>query len=865
MLHISPVYDQKSFDVMDDRFHPYDERVSMKRQALHHRVRNIMSDTNDPQDQQRAAPETNAMNEANVTGAPHERELRLALVCYGGVSLAVYMHGITKEILKLVRASRASHDARTLSVGGECSYEDATPGIRDETDSERIYYECLCGISLDVDLRVVVDVLAGASAGGINAVMLARALAYDLSLDPHRDLWLNLADVTELLDPMGRAGLWSKPYMRPFLWTLGQWRKKRAEELGALGQDPEVTEKISLFTRSRWFEPPFSGVRMSQMMLDAVVAMGRSDGGPQSLLPRGQALDLFVTTTDFWGHREAITLHDPPLIEEREHRHTLRFSYVRQADGTVISDMGMDDRASLAFAARATSCFPGAFPPARLAEMDAVAKDRKISWIGRAAFLEQNFSDLIDAGEDPEDAAFIDGSVLMNKPISLAIEAVQSRAAHREVDRRLVYIEPNPEVRRSFAREIPGFFKTIKAAMSDIPRNQPIRDDLEWLAEFNRHVRLQRQVVEAVRPNVMRMITELMGERLDAAPDVGRLITWRGTANECAARDASYAYDGYARVKVLSVLSDVAQKLQYCARLRDRMLSEAMIDEWAWRTGVRPVGNASQQSQNSDGVIWIRFLRRFDVRYRIRRMRFMIRRVNELYRELLRDDGACDPRLARAWLNSLKASLYRQVDEIRSRDQWPRCDAATNGPATDQAAIDALMEQMAAQMNLPAADIDLDQLLAQAGTHCPDAYLWRELVIAYLGFAYYDVLTFPMSHWKSLDELDDIKVDRISVNDANSLRKGSSREILKGVELGNFGAFFSRKFRENDYLWGRLTGAERLVDILATAAPEAVQSGNFNIMETKKRLFLSILDAEAPHLTLIRDEIKSLRLDAQKM
>ena len=26
-----------------------------------------------------------------------EKELRLALVCYGGVSLAVYMHGTTKE------------------------------------------------------------------------------------------------------------------------------------------------------------------------------------------------------------------------------------------------------------------------------------------------------------------------------------------------------------------------------------------------------------------------------------------------------------------------------------------------------------------------------------------------------------------------------------------------------------------------------------------------------------------------------------------------------------------------------------------------------------------------------------------------
>jgi hypothetical protein len=28
-----------------------------------------------------------------------EKELRLALVCYGGVSLAVYMHGVSKEIL----------------------------------------------------------------------------------------------------------------------------------------------------------------------------------------------------------------------------------------------------------------------------------------------------------------------------------------------------------------------------------------------------------------------------------------------------------------------------------------------------------------------------------------------------------------------------------------------------------------------------------------------------------------------------------------------------------------------------------------------------------------------------------------------
>ncbi len=35
------------------------------------------------------------------------KDLRLALVCYWGVSLAVYMHGVTKEIHKLVVASKA--------------------------------------------------------------------------------------------------------------------------------------------------------------------------------------------------------------------------------------------------------------------------------------------------------------------------------------------------------------------------------------------------------------------------------------------------------------------------------------------------------------------------------------------------------------------------------------------------------------------------------------------------------------------------------------------------------------------------------------------------------------------------------------
>lgn len=790
-----------------------------------------------------------------------EIELRLALVCYGGVSLAIYMHGISREILKLARASRAFHSCLDDGEDEPRGYSQCDPPVG-EIDSEEVYFDLFRAISGHVRLRAVVDIVAGASAGGINAVMLARALAFDLSLDKHRDFWLDLADVGELLDPLGRAGLWSKPYMRPFLWLLGRWQQKRAIELGGGVQDLEVLKKLSLFTRSRWFEPPFSGRRMSEMMLDAVTAIGSSEQKGRSLLPVGMPLDLFVTTTDFWGHQEAIVLHDPPLINEREHRHILHFRHIRKATGELFSQFDTEDIPALAFAARATSCFPGAFPPARLIEIDRILTERGIPWTGRGAFIEQNFRALVNAGEDPADAAFIDGSVLMNKPISLAINAVQDRAAHREVDRRLVYIEPNPEVRRDVKHEVPGFFRTIKAAMSDIPRNQPIRDDLESIAALNEHVRIQRQVQDAVRPNVQRMIGEVIGKDMPDQPDADTIESWRHQSNEHAARDAAYAYDGYARLKLLSVLKDTGLMLQQAMRLKNRVDADRLVDEWAFRTGIRPIGVAASQAQEGDGVPWITFLRCFDAAFRLRRLRYIIRRLNELYSE-----GDRHGPMARRWLNGLKTDLYEQIERIKFL-----CDRCTAGahrkaedPLPDAVVIDNLFSEAGRMLELEVVDRLLDERLARAAASCQSAALWREILSAFLGFAYYDVLIFPMIYQRTTSELDEIKVDRISVNDANSLREGSAREILKGVELGNFGAFFSRRFREHDYLWGRLTGAERLVDILASAVPQAVASGAFDIKAIKSRLFLSILEAERPHLTRISEEIAELKTLAARM
>ena len=286
-----------------------------------------------------------------------EKELRLALVCFGGVSLAVYMHGICTEILKLVRASAALHGIADRASRAVASFAHSGSQPTTSADTEPAYFDLLKAIGRKVELRVIVDIIAGASAGGINGTMLARALCHDLPIDRLSELWLDQADVHVLLSPEARAGRWSKLALKPLLWG--------AASTGLLHShhDPEVRKNLSVFVRSRWFKPPFDGGRMTGLMLDAINALGSPSRPGASLIPSGQRLDLFVTLTDYHGRPELLQLHDPMFVHEREHRHVLHFGYRRNQDGEVENDFDLANGPGLAFAARATSSFPGAFPP----------------------------------------------------------------------------------------------------------------------------------------------------------------------------------------------------------------------------------------------------------------------------------------------------------------------------------------------------------------------------------------------------------------------------------------------------------------------------------------------------------------------
>lgn len=137
--------------------------------------------------------------------------------------------------------------------------------------------------------------------------------------------------------------------------------------------------------------------------------------------------------------------------------------------------------------------------------------------------------------------------------------------------------------------------------------------------------------------------------------------------------------------------------------------------------------------------------------------------------------------------------------------------------------------------------------------------LRRRVLLTYLGFPFYDTVTLPLLRGEGLSEFDPAKVDRISPDDATAIRAGGTAATLRGTEFFNFGAFFSRAYRENDYLWGRLHGAERMIDLVASALPTDAELPAELLLEVKREAFLAILAEEADRLTADRSLCPRIR------
>src|SRR5690606_26062020 len=191
----------------------------------------------------------------------------------------------------------------------------------------------------------------------------------------------------------------------------------------------------------------------------------------------------------------------------------------------------------------------------------------------------------------------------------------------------------------------------------------------------------------------------------------------------------------------------------------------------------------------------------------------------------------------RSEVDKLKRAFYIRLDRLRRFDgpelvQNVTCDElrilfaalpapgkilsldayATAFAAEHEASITRIAGQLAAEIDLPAATAELDNLIAGI-----DASKWpervrREVLVNYVGFPFWDVLTMTVTGWRDFGEFDEIRIDRIGPEDAPTLSQLAEPPALQGTVFLHFGGFFSRSFRENDYLLGRLHSIDRIID-----------------------------------------------------
>jgi patatin-related protein len=766
------------------------------------------------------------------------KELRLAVVCYGGSSLAIYMHGVTKEIQRLVKGSRLLEQE---------------PG-EDGSPSERVYRELLAELTeTDAErllTRVVVDVIAGTSAGGINGIYLAKGLAHNLSQDQLRDLWFERGDIKVLLRGPKRL-----PMPLRVAWVAAR-----------------------VLRRS-----PLRGDEMARWLYDALDEMDRRGPTPpqlRSLMPERHLLELFVTVTDFYGYDRQTAIADPNFVHDRRHRHALVFRYA--GDGG--DDFGGGGNAALAFAARTTSCFPGVFPPVSFAVFADYLQGREHDL---EAFARRSFRLYELADARPADTFFVDGGVLDNKPFGLAIEAIRARPAGYQVDRRLLFLEPAPGSPPTASKhDAPGTISALLGAASGIPRREPILDDLLELAALNERVRRIRDIIEVSFEHIAGLVEQTLEKAgyasmaaLPAEPDE-KLIEWMGSVRDQAREEAGFSYATYIRMRISGVVDGLARGAcgicDFPADSNQALLVRGTLRRWAEEAGLFEKSLEPTEQQ-------LQFLHDFDLGYRRRRLRFVVDGLNGWYARVgeegypSRPDLDAGKVLLWAAIDRLTATIAGSTADAEQAERIRACFAA--GEIARFSAESGMNPALYAGEHREELNTLVDELrqLIRDSLRGLDAQLYRDLhqltlgattgsapwarerqralLTRYLGFPYWDVLLYPIQALSDVGERDNVEVVRFSPEDAHLLHPPTEEPKVKGAAMHHFGAFFSREDRENDYLWGRLDGAERLIGIL-------IGAGTPQARAWCERAFLAVLEEDEQALGHVRPLVGELRQQA---
>jgi patatin-related protein len=522
------------------------------------------------------------------------QEIRFAVVMYGGVSLAIYINGVAQELRRLVRATAAAGGAGDVPLGTpestEIVYRKLARLLPIERDSAPTK---LPADGVPIRTRFVVDILSGTSAGGINALFLAKALVNDRKIDALKNLWISEGDLGKLLNDFAGAG--------------------------DIAGQPESL---------------LSGGHMYRRLLEALDAMDKpypaSVGSAASPSPNVRELDLYITTTDLHGLTVPLRLADG-VVHERRHRKDFHFRYA--TEGQPQNEFGWDFNPFLAFAARCTSAFPLAFEPMRLCDIDREVE--QVSVPRRQARDASSWRSFFDEYLAPDDTTakkyagrpFADGGYLDNKPFGYATEALTRRRAEVPVVRMLLYVEPAPEqigVKDRARGEAPvDALQNVAAALLSLPQYETIREDLERVLARNR---LIARVVNFTTGVEEDLCTRYKNE----VPHRPSRSDWEKLDLEERIRRKGVSYGGYHRLKVATLTDEVAAAVMKAAGFgpgSDYLLAfRFLVRVWRERE-YRRYRSADPEDRRATEN---KFLVQFDVNFRIRRLTFVRDKLDSL-------------------------------------------------------------------------------------------------------------------------------------------------------------------------------------------------------------------------------------------
>ncbi|WPB55533.1 patatin-like protein [Xylophilus sp. GOD-11R] len=887
-------------------------------------------------------------------------EIRFGIVMYGGVSLAIYINGVSNEIFEMACATprdgvvdEGMDRDSTRDVYRRLSWLTGNPDLRRRyaeairqaaTSCRGDPYDAWSRMDTDglARTRLVVDVVAGTSAGGINGIFLAKALANGQRFDALQDLWIQEGDIALLLND------------------------EKSYDAKAPGFDAARAQKpASLLNSDRMYAKLLGAL---QSMPPLAGFSGKPTGGGTS--PLVDEIDLFVTTTDIQGSAVALRLFDK-VVYERRYKQSFHFRYPDGRSQRVGTDFCQENDPFLAFAARCTSSFPFAFEPMTLnalARMTVVKNQAAL--FGWNAFF-PNLSRAEVAGGAHIHRSFGDGGYLDNKPFSYVVETLSRRFAAVPLERKLVFVEPSPEHfdthRLPDEKQTPDALENSLAAVLSIPRYESIREDLQAVLARNRRIERVERVVRlgelAVNPN------DPFSIRLNAEKKVPE---WSGLTLSQMVDYYGSAFIPYQRLRISSATDRLADRLG-----RRRGIDADSDEQYALRALVRVWRESVFDDEGSPGHETVNaFLDQFDTDYRLRRLAFLLRKVDQLMRLFQRQANErlatragqdAEPWLpdseeqaqlrdalpppftglprdlspalydeARTVLRGLKAGLLHargrllaaSTDTPRGGSDAPgappdpfdadlravllvvlgqegdaqggieiaapggdrvrvklpeRATRAASASRTLQENVliraQALFKEAGDFATTPLHaslidDIESMRVKNMPGSTRPETELqvasslgWRvlggprlvfddtqdrvvirltqhslagfgvlldrfqqafdsaagkalRLFLAgyYLRFDTYDQIGYPLYYDTGTGEPSTVEVVRISPEDATALiderAPGEQRRKLAGTALANFGAFLDRRWRANDVMWGRLDGAERLIQAL---------------------------------------------------